>query len=74
MCGQVKDVDIDEITCLKEGTHLHDSKSSLRELMKLIPDEIDYETLTRKDVFKSSDCAENEADALEEDRNEIVIE
>ena len=33
VCGQVKDVDIDELTCLKEGTHLNDSKSSLRELM-----------------------------------------
>ena len=72
-CGQVKDVDIDEITCLKEGTHLHDSKSSLRELMKLLPNEIDYEKLKRKDVFKNSDCVENEADALEEDRKEIII-
>ena len=53
---------------------MHDSKPSLREVMKLIPDEIDYEKLKRKDVFKSSDCVESEADALEEDRNEIVIE
>ena len=70
----MKDVDIDKIICSKEGAHLHDSKSSLCELMKLIPDDIDYEKLKRKDVFKHSDCIENEADALEEDRNEIVIE
>ena len=40
VCNQVKDIDIDEMTCLKEGSSLHDSKSSLRELMKLSPDEI----------------------------------
>ena len=73
MCGQVKDVFIDEITCLKEGSPLHDSKASLRELMKLSPDVRDYEQLVRKEVFKSSVCVENEADAWEEDGNEIVI-
>ena len=31
VCCQAKDVDIEEITCLKEGTHLHDSKLSLLE-------------------------------------------
>ena len=42
--------------------------------MRLIPDEIDYEKLKRKDVFKGSVCTENKADALEEDGNEIVSE
>ena len=74
VCGQVKDCDIVEITCLKEGNSLHDSKSSLRELMKLSPDEIDYEQLKRKEVSKGSVCVENEADVWEENRNEIVID
>ena len=74
VCGQVKDCDIDEITCLKEGSSLHDSKSSLGELMKLSPDEIDYEQLKRKEVSKGSVCVENEADVWEENRNEIVID
>ena len=46
----------------------------LCESIKKIPDEIDYGKVKRKDQFKSSDCVENEADALEEDRNEIVTE
>ena len=74
VCGQVKDVDIDEISCLKEGTALHYSKSSLRELMKLSPDEIDYEQLKRKEGLTDSVFVENEADILEEKRNEIGIE
>ena len=74
VCGQVKDVDIDEISCLKEGTSLHYSKSSLRELMKLSPDEIDYEELKKKEGLTDSVSVENEADIFEENRNEIVIE
>ena len=74
VCGQVKDVDIDEITCLKEGSSLHDSKSSLCELMKLCPDETDDEQLKRKEGSKGSVCVENEADVWEENRNEIVID
>ena len=67
ICGQVKDVDIGHITWLKEGSPLHDRRSSLRELMKLGPEELDYKQLKRKDVFKSSVCIENEAGALEEE-------
>ena len=74
VCGQVKDVDIDETTCLKQGSSLHDSKSSLPELMKLSPDETDYEQLKRKEGSKGSVCIENEADVWEENRNEIVID
>ena len=49
VCGQVKNVDIVEITCLKEGRSLCESKSALQHLMKLSPDEIDYEQLKRKE-------------------------
>ena len=42
--------------------------------MKPSPDVIDYEQLKRKEVFKSSVCVENEVDAWEEDRNEIIID
>ena len=42
--------------------------------MKLSPDVIDYEQLERKEVLKSSACLESEADAWEEDQNEIVFD
>ena len=42
--------------------------------MKPSPDVIDYEQLKRNEVFKSSVCVENEVDAWEEDRNDIVID
>ena len=74
MLGRLEAVDIDQITHLTEGSLLHDSKLSLCELMKLSPDQIDYEQLQRKDVSKSSICIENEADALEENQNEIVLD
>ena len=43
-------------------------------MMKLGPNVTDHEQLKRKEVFKSSDCLENEADAWEEDQSEIVID
>ena len=41
VCGQVADVNIDEIACLKEGKSLNKSKPALQYLMSLKPDEID---------------------------------
>ena len=70
VCSQVKDVDIDQITCLKEGSSLYDSKSSLRKLMKVNPDEVDYEQLKRR----GSVCVDIEGDVREENRNEIVLD
>ena len=75
VCGQVKNVDIDEITWLKEGRSLCESKSALQDLMKLSPDEIDYEQLKRKEESENHfhvDCIEE--DRAEEHCNEIVID
>ena len=54
VCGQVNDVDIEEIACLKEGRSLCEGKSLLPDLMKLSPDEIDYEKLKRKEESESN--------------------
>ena len=75
MGGQVKNVDIDKITCLKEGCSLCESKSALQDLMKLSPDEIDYEQSKRKEESENHfyvDCVEE--DRAEEHCNEIVID
>ena len=42
--------------------------------MKQSPDLTDYEQLKRNEVFKSSICLENEADAWNKDQNGIVID
>ena len=75
MCGQVKDVDIDEIACLKVERSLCESTSELRDLMKLSPDEKVYEKLKRKEESESNVYVGNvEQDIVEEDCNEIVID
>ena len=48
VCGQVKDVDIDEIVAFKEGRVAESGKSKLVDLMKLDPEDIDYNSLTKK--------------------------
>ena len=71
VCGQVKNVDIDEITCLKEGRSLCESKSALQDLMKLSPDE----QLKRKEEPENHfyiDCVEEHR--AEELCNEIEID
>ena len=71
----MKDVDIDEIACLKEGRSLCESNSALRDLMKLGPDEINYEKLKGKEESESNVYVDNvEQDIAEEDCNEIVID
>ena len=56
-----------------KSLHCTPNLKSFRVLMKLSPDEIDYEQLKREGS-KGSVCVENEADAWEENRNEIVID
>ena len=41
VCGQVSDVNIDEIQCLQEGKSLSEGKQVLRDLLALAPNEID---------------------------------
>ena len=53
---------------------MYDSKSSLRKLMKLGPDEIDYKQLKRKEGLKGSICIDIADDVWEENRNEIVFD
>ena len=70
----MKDVDIDEIACLKEGCSLCESKSALRDLMMLSPDEIDYEKLKRKEESESNVYVDNvEQDIGEEDCDILTI-
>ena len=64
--------DDEEITRCRERKSLHDSKSEL--VMKLSSDVIDYEQVERKEVFKSSACLENEADAWEEGQIKVAID
>ena len=47
VCGQVKDVNIDEIVSFQDGRVAADGREKLSELFELNPKDIDYETLTR---------------------------
>ena len=52
VCGQVSDVNIDEIQCLQEGKSLSEGKQVLRDLLALAPNEIDYVNLKKKKMKK----------------------
>ena len=68
-CGHVKNVDIDEITCLKRNVPYVKVNRALQDLMKLSPDEIDYEQLKRKEESENHFYV----DCVEEDRAEEHI-
>ena len=70
----MKDIDIDEIACLNEGRSSCESKSALRDMMKLSPDEIDYEKLKRKEESERNVYVDNvEQDIAEEDCNNAIV-
>ena len=48
VCGQVKDLNLDEIVCFRKGRCAADGKPLLEDLLKLSPDDIDYHSLKKK--------------------------
>ena len=48
VCGQVADVNIDEIVCFRDGRCAASGKHLLEDLMKLEPNDIDYASLKKK--------------------------
>ena len=50
VCGQVKDLKLEEIVCFREGRCAAEGKPLLEELLKLSPQDIDYNALKQKKI------------------------